>query len=153
MNKVNDRSSGKFFEVQTPLIAAIEEKLQAGGKRTTIKDWCAAHDLSPMTIAALMGGHRWAGRIERETIAKLATALEIPVLHVYVLAGFMSSGDIIYHAKSGDIVEKVYQSMRKDSIVSFRAPSLVEWHGWPKSAKVSICLMYELMKTQALKNA
>jgi hypothetical protein len=141
-------SGGAFFSIQKPLIHLIEEYLlthPVAGKRMTLKAFC---ELSGMTVAnmtAIINGNRWVAKCNRETIEKLAATLEIPVLQIYIMSGFITTEDVAYSSNINETVNAIYRMMVKDKNMAHRAPTEAVWNTWPMSAKLSVCMMYEAM--------
>lgn len=146
-------SGGAFFSIQKPLIHLIEEYLlthPVAGKRMTLKAFC---ELSGMTVAnmtAIINGNRWVAKCNRETIEKLAATLEVPVLQIYILSGFITTEDVAYTVNINETVDAIYRKMVRDKRMSFRAPTEAVWDTWPMSAKLSLCMMYEQMIEKVL---
>lgn len=150
----DEQNSGKaFFAIQRPLIHLIEEFLlthPVAGKRMTLKVFC---ELSGMTVANMTGiinGNRWVAKCSRDTVEKLAAALEIPVLQVYILSGFIRTTDMAFTTNVEETVNAIYRTMVKDKRMTYRAPIESVWDTWPMSAKLSLCMMYEQMIEKVL---
>lgn len=141
-------SGGAFFTIQRPLIHLIEEYLlthPVAGKRMTLKIFCEQSGLSVNNMTGIINGNRWVAKCSREIIEKLANFLEIPVLQVFILSGFITTSDMAYTSNIDETVNAIYRSMCKDKRMSFRAPTEAVWNTWPMSAKLSLCMMYEQM--------
>jgi hypothetical protein len=139
---------GTFFSQQQPLIHLIEEYLLThlvAGKKMTLKVFCERSGMTVANMTAIINGNRWVAKCGRETIDKLAATLEIPVLQIYVLSGFITASDVIFSANIAETMEAVFRKMSKDKRMSFRAPTEEVWQTWPQSAKLHFCMMYEDM--------
>lgn len=148
-----ESGGGAFFEIQKPLIQLIEDYLLShpvGGKKMTLKAFGEHSSLNVANLKAIVNGNRWAAKCSREIVKKLAIALEIPVLQVYLLAGFFSAEDVVYSTNIDETVEAIYRKMVKDKRVTFRCPSEVVWNTWPMSAKLSVCMFYEALTEKYL---
>jgi hypothetical protein len=155
VNLDDDKSAagGSYFSIQKPLIFLIEEYLinhPVGGKRMTLKDFCESSGVSVANMTAIVNGNRWVAKCSRDTIEKLATALDIAVLQVFILSGFISSSDVILKVNEKETVQAIYQKMVKDKRMTFRAPTEEVWETWPMSAKLSVCMMYEALIEKVL---
>ena len=116
---------------------------QSNGKRMSIKKFCELADVNPMEMSCIMNGHRWLPRFNRSMIEKIATILEIPVMQVYALSGFIKSEDFVFGSNVNETLNAIYRQILQDKHVSFKAPSEEEWNTWPLSAKLSVCMIYE----------
>lgn len=146
--EVGTSNGGAFFSIQKPLIHLIEEYLIThpdGKKSMTMKAFCELSGLTVANMTAIINGNRWAAKCSRETIEKLAAALEIPVLQIFILSGFITGKDVVFSANIEETVEAIYRRMVKDSRMHYRAPTEAVWEIWPMSAKLSLCMMYEEM--------
>lgn len=146
-------SGGAFLAVQKPLIHLIEDYLlthPVAGKRMTLKAFCELSGIAVANMTAIINGNRWAAKCSRDTIEKLAAALEIPVLQVFILSGFITTEDMAYTANIEETVSAIYRKMSKDKRMSYRAPVESVWNTWPMSAKLSLCMMYEQMIEKVL---
>lgn len=146
-------SGGAFFSIQKPLIHLIEEYLlthPVANKRMSLKGFC---ELSGMTVAnmtAIINGNRWVAKCNRETIEKLAATLQIPVLQIYIMSGFITTEDVAYTSNIKETVNAIYRKMVKDKDMAHRAPTEAVWNTWPMSAKLSLCMMYEALVDKIL---
>lgn len=144
---------GAFFAIQKPLIHLIEEYLMThlvAGKRMTLKAFCEQSGMTVANMTAIINGNRWVAKCSRDTIEKLASALEIPVFQVYVLSGFITTEDVVYKSNIEETISAIYRMMVKDKRMSYRAPTESVWNTWPMSAKLSMCMMYESMIDKVL---
>ena len=149
----DEGSGGAFFSIQKPLIALIEEYLlthPVAGKRMTLKAFCEMSGVTVANMTAIINGNRGVAKCSRETIEKLAAALEIPVLQIYILSGFITTGDVVFNVNIEETVEAIYRKMVKDKRMSYRAPIQDVWDTWPMSAKLSMCMMYEALVDKVL---
>ena len=76
--------------------------------------------------------------------------MEIPVLQIYILSGFITTGDVVFNVNIEETVEAIYRKMVKDKRMSYRAPIQDVWDTWPMSAKLSMCMMYEALVDKVL---
>lgn len=144
---------GAFFAIQQPLIHLIEEYLLThlvSGKKMTLKTFCERSGMTVANMTGIVNGNRWVAKCSRETIEKLASVLEIPILQLYVLSGFITTADVIYSTNIDETVSAIFRKMSKDKRMSFRVPSEDVWNTWPMSAKLSLCMMYEQMIEKVL---
>ena len=143
------------YEKQQQLILEIDEYLithPVDGKKMTLKDFAQKSELSMSALTAIFNGRRWIGNCNRSTVKKLAAALELPVLQIYILSGFIEPADIVFAESMESRTDFVYTRMRKDKSSSFQVPSRAVWDSWPMSAKVSMCMMYESLSLRAFMN-
>lgn len=148
-----EKGGGAFFSLQKPLIHLIEEYLLThpiGGKRMTLKAFCEMSGMTVANMTAIVNGNRWVAKCNRDTIEKLAAALEIPVLQVYIMSGFIQTQDVVYSANIDETVEAIYRKMVRDKRMTYRAPTEEVWNTWPMSAKLSLCMMYESLIDKVL---
>lgn len=156
MNNDTNKEQGyenEFYSIQRPLIHLIEEYLlinSVEGKRMTIKRFCELAGVQDATMTAILTGNRWVAKCSRDTVEKLAITLKIPVLQVYIFSGFIQSADMLYSSDVEETVHKIYLSMVKDKRMAYRAPIESVWTGWPISAKLSLCMMYEQLTEKVL---
>lgn len=150
---VDPGGGGAFFSIQKPLIALIEEYLlthPVNGKRMTLKAFCEMSGVSVANMTAIINGNRWVAKCSRETIEKLAAALEIPVLQVFILSGFITTPDLVFNVNLEETVQAIYRMMVKDKRMSYRIPIEEVWNTWPMSAKLSVCMLYEALVEKVL---
>ena len=141
-------SGGAFFSIQKSLIHLIEEYQMThlvAGKRMPLKAFCEHSGISATNMTAIISGNRWVAKCSRELIENLAFALEIPVLQVFILSGFIKTEDMAYTSDIEEVVAAIYRKMSRDKQMSYRAPIEQVWDTWPMSAKLSLCMMYEQM--------
>ena len=146
--KEEKAAGGPFFAIQQSLIHLIEEYLLThlvSGKKMTLKVFCERSGMTVANMTAIVNGNRWVAKCGRETIEKLASSLEIPVLQVYVLSGFIKTSDVVFSTNIDETIAAIFRKMAKDNRMSYKAPSETEWNTWPMSAKLSMCMMYEAM--------
>lgn len=146
-------SGGAFFAIQQPLIHLVEEYLLThlvSGKKMTLKTFCERSGMTVANMTAIVNGNRWVAKCSRETIEKLASVLEIPILQLYVLSGFITTSDVIYSTNIDETVSAIFRKMSKDKRMSYRVPSEIIWNTWPMSAKLTVCMMYEQMIEKVL---
>lgn len=142
-----------FFAIQKPLIHLIEEYLLThpdGGKKMTLKLFCEQSGITVANMTAIINGNRWVAKCSRDTIEKLAAALEIPVLQIYIMSGFIKTEDVVYSANVEETVDAIYRKMVRDKRMTYRAPTAEVWETWPMSAKLSVCMMYETLIDKVL---
>jgi transcriptional regulator with XRE-family HTH domain len=141
-----DSSGGAYFEIQRPLIHLVEEYLlthPVAGKRMTLKAFCERAGITVANMTAIINGNRWVAKCNRDTIEKLATALEVPVLQIYILSGFITTRDVVSTSSIDETLDAIYRQMARDKRMTYRVPTEAEWRKWPQSAKLSMCMMYE----------
>lgn len=149
----NAQGGGAFFALQNPLIHLIEEYLlthPVDGKRMTLKTFSEMSDISVANLTAIVNGNRWVAKSSRETIEKLAKMLEIPVLQVYVLSGFITSDDLVCRTSIDETVDAILRRMSRDKTTAQRLPGEQEWMRWPLSAKISMAMMYEALTEKVM---
>jgi len=141
-----DDAPGDFFLIQQNLISVIDEFRfvnSSGAKKMTLKAFAEYADISVPIITAITTGNRWAAKASRETIKKLAKALKVPVVQIYILSGFLTHEDFILCHEIEDTIELVYRQMAKDAMMTTKLPERSEWDKWPQSAKIALCMFYE----------
>jgi hypothetical protein len=151
--QIAEADGGAFFAIQKPLIHLVEDYLMThlvAGKRMTLKVFCEKSGMTVANMTAIVNGNRWVAKCSRDTVEKLAAVLEIPVLQVYVLSGFITAEDVVYKTHLDETVSAIYRQMAKDNRMSYRAPTEAVWDTWPMSAKLSLCMMYESMIEKVL---
>jgi hypothetical protein len=149
----SSQGGGAFFAIQNPLIHLIDEYLlthPVDGKRMTLKVFSEKSGISVGNLTAIVNGNRWAAKISRDAIERLATTLEIPVLQVFVLSGFLSSDDLVCRTDIEETVNAILRRMSRDKTTAQRLPGEEEWMNWPLSAKISMSMMYEALTTKTL---
>jgi len=114
----------------------------------SLKEFAEYSNISVPIITAITNGNRWAAKTSRETIEKLAKALEIPVMQVYILCGFIKQEDVIYTANIDNTLELVYRQMAKDQLMTHKLPKKEVWDTWPQSAKITVAMMFEDLKNK-----
>jgi hypothetical protein len=148
-----NQSGGAFFALQNPLLHLIEEYLlthPVDGKRMTLKTFSEISEISVANLTSIVNGYRWVAKSGRDTIEKLAKTLEIPVLQVYVLSGFITSEDLVCRTNIDETVDAILRKMSRDKTMAQRLPGEQEWMRWPLSAKISMAMMYEALTEKVL---
>ena len=144
---------GPYFDIQRDLISLIEHfMLNAGphGGSISVETFSAMSGITKSNIGSILRGQRWVGRCERELIEALAKVLKVPVLQIYLLSGFIKPEDTVFSLGMKDTLDAIFSKMRKDTLVSGRIPGRSQWDSWPVSAKLSLCMMYELVTQKTL---
>lgn len=139
-------TSGDFFTLQQDLITLIDDFRAThlvDNRKMALKKFSEYSGISVPIITAITNGNRWAAKASRETIEKLAAALEIPVLQVYILSGFIKNEDVVYTTNIDSTLELIYRQMAKDKNMTYKLPKRTVWNTWPNSAKISYAMMYE----------
>lgn len=141
-------ADNSFFAIQRPFINLVEDYLilhPVEGKKMTLKIFCERAGLTVANVTAIMNGSRWVAKCGRETVKKLAAILEIPVLQIYILSGFITTSDIIFSTNIDETLSAIHRRMMKDGRMINKVPNEAIWNTWPLSAKLSLCMMYEEM--------
>ena len=118
-----------FFELQRDLITLIDDYRNThkiNNKKMTLKAFAEFADISVPILTAITNGNRWIANASRDTVVKLAKALEIPVLQVYILGGFIKNSDVIYTGQISNSLELVYRQMARDPMMEFKFPKRVK---------------------------
>lgn len=139
-------AANSYLEIQQPLIYQIEEYLQnhpVSGKKMTLKEFCARSGLLMPNMTAIINGTRWAAKSNRESLEKLACILNLPVLQIYILSGFIKPSDVVFSTDIDETVEVIFRTITLDKRLGYRAPSPAVWATWPISAKLHFCMLYE----------
>lgn len=121
-------ASGDFFKRQQDLITLIDdyrETHKINKKKMTLKAFSERSGISVPILTAITNGNRWVANANRETVVKLAQALEIPVLQVYILSGFIKNSDVVYTGQMSNSLELVYRTMARDPSMEFKLPKRV----------------------------
>lgn len=152
---VGDRpAAGAYLQAQQNLIFLIDEYREThpiDNKKMTLSAFAEHAGISFYTIKSIVNGHRWVAKANRTTIEKLASILEIPVIQVFILCEFIKPQDIVYVPSSQDeTLNAMYRMMIKDKQMMYRCPVKSEWDKWDVSAKISLCMMYELVLERSL---
>ncbi len=145
--------SGDFFEAQRDLISLIDDYRLTHlveNKKMSLKAFAEHAGISVPIITAITNGNRFIANCTRETIEKLAAALEIPVLQIYILCGFIKNEDVVYTANIDSTLEVIYRMMSRDKVMTFKLPQKAVWDTWPKSAKIAFAMMYEDLTSKVL---
>ncbi|WP_075588218.1 helix-turn-helix domain-containing protein [Rhodoferax antarcticus] len=138
--------SGDFFTLQQDLITLIEDFRAThlvDNRKMSLKKFAEYSGISVPILTAITNGNRWAAKTSRETVEKLASALEIPVLQVYILSGFIKNDDVVYTTNIQNTLELIYRQMSKDKNMTYKLPKKSVWNTWPESAKIAFAMMYE----------
>jgi hypothetical protein len=146
-------TSGDFFKLQQDLITLIDDYRmthQVGGKKMSLKGFSEHSGISVPILTAITNGNRWVAKATRDTVDKLALALEIPVLQVYILCGFIHSEDTVYTGKIKNTLELIYRQMARDTNMTFKLPKKDVWNTWPQSAQLAFVMMYEDLTSKTL---
>lgn len=148
-----NNAGGLFYGKQKPLIDLIETYMlahQVSGKKMAMTVFSERAGISLSTMTAIMVGNRWIAKCDRAVLEKLALFLEIPLLEVLFLSGYVKTEDAIFSANLEKQLSTIYLTMRMDLRMSFRAPSQEVWDSWPTSAKLAVCMMYQDMISEVL---
>lgn len=143
-------AAGAFLKLQKNLIFLIDEYREThlvDDKKMTLSTFAEKAGISFFTVKSIVNGHRWVARANRQTVERLASILEIPVIQVYILCEFIKPQDIVFTIDDQDqTLNALYRTMLKDKRMMYRLPSQADWDVWPMSAKVSLCMMYESLR-------
>lgn len=142
-------AAGAFLKKQKNLIYLMDEFREThpvDGKKMTLSTFADKAGISFYTIKSIVNGHRWAAKADRGTIEKLAAILEIPVIQVFILCEFIKPQDIVFTPNTQDeTLNAIYRLMLKDKQMMYRCPAQSDWEKWDVSAKLSLCMMYEMV--------
>jgi hypothetical protein len=144
--------AGQFLKRQMNLIYLIDEyreKNLIDDRKMKLSTFAEKSGISFFTIKSIMNGHRWAAKATRETIERLALILKVPVVQIYILCEFIKPEDVVFSLEGEDeTLNTVYRAMVKDKRMMYRVPVQSDWDVWPRSAKISLCMMYETMRQE-----
>lgn len=146
-------ATGDFFALQQDLITLIDEYRVThliNNKKMSHKAFSEHSGISVPILTAITNGNRWIAKASRETVEKLALALEIPVLQVYILSGFIKNEDVVYTGNINSTLELIYRQMARDNNMTFKLPKKDVWNTWPQSAQISFVMMYEDLVSRIL---
>ena len=144
---------GEFYAIQYPVIKMIEDYMTqhpVSGKKMTLRTFSELAGIPFVTLSGIMNGHRWIARASRETIDKLGEFLEVPVLQIYFMSGFIEPKDAVSTQSLAKTLDAIHQSMVTDQAASYRVPSAAAWAKWPMDAKLCFCMMYEAYTNKRL---
>jgi hypothetical protein len=142
----SEDAGGDFYELQYPVIKMIEAymaKPPNGGKKLTVKAFAEIAGVPFANLTGIINGHRWLARCSRDFIEKLANTLEIPVLQIYTMSGFITAKDVVATQSLDKVLDAIHATMLADQAVSYRVPGYKAWDEWPIDAKLCLCMMYE----------
>ena len=142
-----------YLELQQPLIQQIEEYLlthPVAGKKMSLKEFCERSGLLMPNMTAIINGTRWAAKSNRDSLEKLASILELPVLQIYILSGFIKAADVVFSTDIDVTLAAIYRTIALDKRLGYRAPSPAVWATWPTSAKLHFCMLYEQCVSKVL---
>lgn len=145
--------ASSYLEIQQPLIHQIEEYLlthPVSGRKMSLKEFCERSGLLMSNMTAIINGTRWAAKSNRDSLDKLASILELPVLQIYILSGFIRASDVVFSTDIDETLETIFRTIAKDKRMGYRAPSPAVWATWPKSAKLHFCMLYEQCVSKVL---
>lgn len=148
-----DKKDGDFFELQRDLITLIDEyrkSHEVDDRKMTLKAFSEAAGISVPTMTSIVCGLRWVPNCDRATVKKLAAILEIPVLQVYVLSGFIENEDTVYTGTLKQTLELIYREMSRNPHMTFKLPVKAVWDKWPQSAKLTVVMLYEDLMDKVL---
>ena len=98
-NSENSQGRNNYFDLQRDLIALIDDfraENHINNKKMSLKEFSEHSQISIEIITAITNGHRSVANSNRETIEKLASVLEIPVLQVFILSGLIKNEDVVH---------------------------------------------------------
>ena len=148
-----EEGGGEFYAQQYPVIKLIEEYMTqhpVNGKKMTIKAFAEIADIPHATLGSIMNGYRWIARSSRDLVEKLAACLEVPVLQIYSMSGFISPSDVVATQSLDKMLNAIHQTMLVDPGAYYRVPSVKAWSQWPIDARLCYCMMYEAYTNKRL---
>ena len=72
----------------------------------TLKKFAEKAVILPSVIGSILTGHAWAARCRRDVIEKLARILGVPVIQIYLLAGFFRLDDFVVRVHHVDVANE-----------------------------------------------
>jgi transcriptional regulator with XRE-family HTH domain len=154
-NSENSQGRNNYFDLQRDLIALIDDfraENHINNKKMSLKEFSEHSQISIEIITAITNGHRSVANSNRETIEKLASVLEIPVLQVFILSGLIKNEDVVYTGNIEETLDFVYKQMSDDVNMATKLPQKTVWDSWPQSAKISFVMMYEAITNKIVLN-
>jgi len=144
--KGEEGGGGDFYAIQYPVIKMIDDYMTQhphDGKKMTIKMFAERSGVSIVNLMGVMNGHRWLARCNRDMIDKLASFLEVPVLQIFIMCGFIRAEDVVITQSLEKSLDLIHEVMMKDQAAAYRVPGIEAWNKWPLDAKLCLCMMYE----------
>jgi hypothetical protein len=141
-----EEGGGDFYEIQYPVIKMIDEYMvqhPVNGKKMTVKIFSERSGISFTNLSGIVNGYRWIARCNRDLIDKLAAFLEVPVLQIFIMSGFIKAEDVVITQSLDKTLDLIHQQMLVDQAAAYRVPGVEAWSKWPQDAKLCLCMMYE----------
>lgn len=148
-----EEGGGEFYAIQYPVIKMIEEFMvrhPVNGKKMTLKVFAEKSQISSTNLMGIMNGYRWLARCNRDLIDNLAAILEVPVLQLFIMSGFISAQDVVITQSLEKSLDLIYEQMILDQAAAYRVPGVDAWNKWPLDAKLCLCMMYEAYTNKRL---
>ena len=137
---------GDYYSIQYPVIKMIDEYMSrhpVNNKKMTLKMFAEKSQISTVNLMGIMNGYRWLARCNRDLIDKLAAFLEVPVLQIFIMSGFITADDVVVTESLEKSLDLIHGQMMMDQAAAYRVPGIEAWAKWPLDARLCLCMMYE----------
>lgn len=134
--------------LQAPLIERlniqmVQDKLNQGAFAEKL-------GITASYVTSIFNGFRWVPKSDRKVIDALATYMGVPVIQIYIWAGFFSPHDMVSRDNLANRVNALHEQMITDPMVRHIAPQKAEWMNWDLETKLRFVMLYEVASRTAL---
>lgn len=123
------------------LIHALWNKRQT--KSETAQDVAKHLGITYVYLMALSRGERPISKVDRSVLNAAAEYLEIPLIHVYMLAELLTPADFVYAPSLKDKFAEIHKAMLSDPVWHGYALTQSEWNALDLKPKMLISLLFE----------
>lgn len=134
--------------IQAPLIERISQRMLENG----LNQGALAKRLgiTPSYITSMFNGFRWVPKSDRRVIDAIAEYMDVPVIQVFVWAGFFGPADMVVENNLTERLAVAFKVISSDPLVRHITPPLSEWNTWDNKTKLRFVLLYEIMSSKVL---
>lgn len=135
-------------ESQAPLIDRLNQRMvQDGLNQGTL---ARRINVTPSYITSIFSGFRWVPKSDRRVINAIAEYMEVPVLQIFIWAGFFGPSDLIVENDLSSRLNAYFQTITNDPMVRHISPPASEWKKWDDKTKLRYVMLYEVTASRAL---
>jgi transcriptional regulator with XRE-family HTH domain len=133
---------------QEDLVARLTSRMVADGfNQSQLADELK---ISSSYVTSIFNGFRWVPKSARSVIKSLSFYLKVPVLQIFIWAGFFSALDLVSQDDLSNRLDKIYNEMINDARVMHIAPPKTDWVQLSLKTRLSFVMMYEIVSRNAL---
>lgn len=134
--------------LQAPLVERLSIQMVEEGLNQS--QFAEKLGISASYVTSIFNGFRWVPKSARPVIQALATYMGVPVIQIYLWAGFFSAFDMVSQDNLSDRLEAIHKQMMDDAQVRHIVPSKADWLVLSLEMRLRFVLLYEVVSRNAL---